>query len=72
MSAEEQEKVQKMRDTINSKITPELEKMIDDVLRYLKVRDRVAESRARDLQGVRDNIQDLRSRLESLKASLNN
>lgn len=72
MTQEEQEKVQKMRDTIKSKITPELEKIMENVLRYLKVRDRVAESRARDLQGIKDNIQDFRARLESLKASLNN
>ncbi len=72
MSPEEQEKVQKMRDTIKSKITPELEKMMEDVLRYLDVRDRISDSRARDQQGVRDNIQDLRSRLERLKASLTN
>jgi hypothetical protein len=72
MSAEEQEKVQKMRDTIKSKVTPELEKMMEDVLRYLKVRDKIAESRAKDKQGVIDNIQDLRSRIESLKASLSN
>ena len=72
MSEEEKEKVQKMRDTIKTKVTPELEKMMDDVVRYLRVRDNIAESRARDQQGVRDNIQDLRSRLESLKASLAN
>jgi hypothetical protein len=72
MSEEEKEKVQKMRDTIKSKITPELEKMMDDVARYLRVRDNIADSRARDQQGVRDNIQNLRSRLESLKASLAN
>ena len=72
MSEEEKEKVQKMRDTIKTKVTPELEKMMDDVVRYLRVRDNIADSRARDQQGVRDNIQNLRSRLESLKASLAN
>jgi hypothetical protein len=70
MTAEEQEKVQKMMDTIKSKVTPALEKMMEDVLRYLKVREKIAESRAKDKQGVKDNIQDLRSRIESLKASL--
>jgi hypothetical protein len=45
---------------------------MEDVLRYLRVRDLVAESSANDLHGLRDNIQELRDRLESLKASLIN
>jgi ElaB/YqjD/DUF883 family membrane-anchored ribosome-binding protein len=72
MSAEEQEKVQKMRDTINSKITPELEKMTQDVLRYLKVRDKVLNTMDKTKEAALKSIEDMKSRIEKLKADIDN
>ena len=72
MSDVEKEKVQKMRDTINSKITPELEKMMNDVQRYLKVRDKVLGSIEKTKEAALQGIADMKARIEKLKADVNN
>ena len=72
MSDVEKEKVQKMRDTIKSKITPELEKMMGDVLRYLKVRDKVLSSISKTKESVKQSIADMKARIEKLKSDINN
>lgn len=66
----EKEKVQKMRDTIKSKVAPELNKMMQDVLRYLKVREKVMANRAKDRQQAQSKIEEMKARLEQLKADL--
>ena len=66
----EKEKVQKMRDTIKSKVAPELNKMMQDVLRYLKVREKVMANKAKDRQQAQSKIEEMKARLEQLKADL--
>ncbi len=61
-----------MRDTINSKITPELEKMMNDVKRYLKVRDKVLGSIEKTKEAALQGIADMKARIEKLKADVNN
>ena len=66
----EKEKVQKMRDTIKSKVAPELNKMMQDVLRYLKVREKVMANKAKNRQQAQSKIEEMKARLEQLKADL--
>jgi hypothetical protein len=72
MTAEEKEKVQKMRDTISAKITPELDKMMKDVLRYLKVRDKIMVNFEKGKEAAIKGIDDMKARIEKLKADLKN
>jgi len=72
MSDAEKEKVQKMRDTINSKITPELEKMMEDVMRYLKVRDKILGTMEKTKEAAMQSIADMKARIEKLKADFEN
>lgn len=70
MNDPEKEKVQKMRDTIKSKIVPALNKMMEDVIRYLKVRDKVLANKAKDKQEAQVKIAEMQARLQQLKADL--
>jgi len=70
MNDAEKGKVQKMRDTIKSKIVPELNKMMQDVMRYLKVRDKVLANKAKDKQEAQVKIAEMQARLQQLKADL--
>jgi hypothetical protein len=72
MLNEEKEKVQKMNDTISAKITPELEKMMKDVIRYLKVRDKVLGKLDKSKEAVLKTIADMKTRVEKLKADVSN
>lgn len=70
MNDPEKEKVQKMRDTIKSKIVSLLNKMTQDVMRYLKVRDKVLANKAKDKQEAQVKIAEMQARLQQLKADL--
>ena len=66
----EKEKVHKMRATIKSKVVPDLNKMMQDVRRYLKIRTRILVNKAKNRTEAQGKIADVQARLERLKAAM--
>jgi predicted MarR family transcription regulator len=66
----EKEKVHKMRATIKSKVVPDLNKMMQDVRRYLKIRARILVNKAKNRTEAQGKIADVQARLERLKAAM--
>ena len=70
MNDPEKEKVQKMRATIKSKVVPDLNKMMQDVRRYLKIRARILVNKAKNRTEAQGKIADVQARLERLKTAM--
>ena len=66
----EKEKVHKMRATIKSKVVPDLNKIMQDVRRYLKIRTRILVNKAKNRTEAQGKIADVQARLERLKAAM--
>ncbi|MCH2046642.1 MAG: hypothetical protein MK212_21170, partial [Saprospiraceae bacterium] len=69
-SPESQEKLSKIRSAIKDKIAPALQTMLKDVLKYLKIRDKVVGNKAKNNKEAKSRISDLQARLEALLQSL--
>ena len=66
----EKEKVHIMRATIKSKVVPDLNKMMQDVRRYLKIRARILVNKAKNRTEAQGKIADVQARLERLKTAM--
>ena len=66
----EMEKVAKIRDAIKGKVAPALKNMMKDVVKYLKIRDKVVGNKAKNNKEAKSRISDLNARLAALEKSL--